>query len=522
VTDFDAMTDHAETAVEQRRLVTAKSLYQKALSLYPEHASFISYNLGALHFWHSGNGEEARRWFREAIKHRPSNPPPGREEVFGMLESNACENLMLLSLSYDEYDEYAERLKKLQPDSDILHAQLPRVHDLRGRGLGWPSVMLWFAASYFDLEASKDPGRYGNAAATFQLMLAHRKALRVPRHDHRAAVLGYGGSSLRLVAACDLGMRRTVGSSDPTEFLFLLEDPLRVAEEYHNANPSDQEVRQLVSALEGALASGQRAPQAQSASGPAALKPPAALRWLPYLAGTVVGATLGHFVVTRAPQPWGAVVGGLVGLLAIGPALHKAFGSAWREFSQEGSQVAPKGQAHAPKPPLRQRPRECEWQTSSALIRAITESGIGGLRFELSRVTVEEGVLSLAFRALALVPTGKEHDAGLGLRCVVWLTLPSAVAAVAELNLGQADSSFTVALGPGVPVPVLMLKMGNEVSAPLQCSSDEEGEVWYVHVKPAMLTLGDFESTIQVHQSLFDKLAPAFEQMKGKTIVLAS
>ncbi len=41
---------------------------------------------------------------------------------------------MLLSLSYDEYDQWADRLRRLQPDSEILVVQFPRAHELRERG----------------------------------------------------------------------------------------------------------------------------------------------------------------------------------------------------------------------------------------------------------------------------------------------------------------------------------------------------------------------------------------------------
>ncbi len=526
MTDMVEQAGEAEKALTERRVATARSLWEKALSQHPEHGCFLHYNLGALHFWATGDGVSARHHFLQSLEARPRGLTGPPKNVFDNLEANACENMMLLSLSYEEYDRWAGRLRKLEPDNEILKVQLPHISGIRDRGASWGEAMAWIASTYMSGKGQGPGGggRFGNMAATYHLLVENRRQLRLSRQQYRSAVLGLSAACMALVAEGDQIMRRTCGQSDPREFAFPFETVLPVAEEFLAANPSDDKAREVVDHLREGIEIGRRAPTRSTPPGP--MEPDIGTAPGPRAGKALIGAVLGGvagFVLARlAPPeaggefgPWlavffGALVGAQLGLIdhrqALPKFLKKVLGidvSEW--FGQPGTVAG-----------------ESVWQTSSALRRAIAGIGLEGMQFSLKQVSVEDGGLLLVFQAFGskLPRPDRAHEAGLALRCIVWLTFPQVAARAADIEVIQEPGGMGVRLGDGVPMPTVAIRRANHAVGPFQVISDEQTEIlrFVCQVVPLVRDFG--MSVTRAADPVLLPVAEEFKKLRQQPVVL--
>jgi hypothetical protein len=137
----------------------------------------------------------------------------------------------------------------------------------------------------------------------------------------------------------------------------------------------------------------------------------------------------------------------------------------------------------------------------------------------LNQVAVEAGTLLLTFSALDPVPHGKQHAAGLALRCIVGLTLPAVVKRIGSLKIVDRSVSYSVNLGSGVPLDAIVLQSKTDRAGPIQMRSNENDEEWYVSVTH-YVTLEDFQRQLQMQQRVFQQLVPAFEDLKRQPVGL--
>jgi|GEM_PF-2859574 len=256
--NFEQLTDAAEKASTEGRLRTARTLYQEGLSRFPEHTLFLGYNLGALLQMSAGDGKGAREAYEKALAGSARSTHLLRAAGLEELEANVCENMMLLSLSFDEYEDWAARLEKRQPENPILRDQRPRVRELRERGHAWYSAMLVTAKSGYDADAAKDPGRYAASASILQLLILNRAGLRVPRDEYRFAVVSYGALAAQACAACALAMTGAGREEDLGECDFVIRQALPLVEEFAAANPADSEAAEALGNMRDALAASGR------------------------------------------------------------------------------------------------------------------------------------------------------------------------------------------------------------------------------------------------------------------------
>ncbi len=202
------------------------------------------YNLGISSRSRVGKGVEARKWFSEAAGAAAASSVvvlPLRE-----LRANACENSMLLSLSFEEYEKWAQMLRELRPEAEILSGQYPVFMEAKQHGRPWTDVLFSIAASYYRDGDPGDPGLYAEAVATYELMLANRLALRLDRTAWMRAVTKYGILSLRLGSrACPPGSIFGTRScpEDPSPFV---NASMPYLEEYVRANPADREALKIL------------------------------------------------------------------------------------------------------------------------------------------------------------------------------------------------------------------------------------------------------------------------------------
>jgi hypothetical protein len=177
-------------------------------------------------------------------------------------------------------------------------------------------------------------------------------------------------------------------------------------------------------------------------------------------------------------------------------------------------------------------PGELEWASSRDLAAAIREEALDGLRFALRDIARDgcdetlEPDLTLTFSALATIPAEKRHRAGLALRCIVGLTAPVVAATTPVVRAFLVGDRYTVALGPGVPLPLFMATATGAPGLPLKTTSEERdddiGETEYrVSIICPMFCLGGPPGASASHERVLDLIAQGFERLRPRTVVLA-
>jgi|GEM_PF-3892290 len=211
----------------------------------------VAFQHGAVLWTTIGDGAAAREQFQRAVDIVQSASPnaPGKERL-AQSEAYAAENLMLLSLSYDEFFQRAERLEALAPHEPVLREHVPIIRDARKSNQPWSQVMTWSAQNYFDVDPSKDPGRHGCAASFFQLMLTNRRALRLSREQHASTLIGYSALLLKMWAACGETQLRKAGRSDVSEFRLLVEPARPLLDEFLEKTPGHERVQECRQQIE--------------------------------------------------------------------------------------------------------------------------------------------------------------------------------------------------------------------------------------------------------------------------------
>lgn len=233
--------------MEQKRLGSARELFDQVMKAYQawQDQAYISYRYGVLYWGEIGDGEEARRLFQVTVEMCDQCNSLSDEEL-NELEANACENLMLLSLSYDEYEAWAHRLEHLQPQNPILSWQRPQILKGRDKGYPWSQVMLEFSTTYW--HPTLGSGKLASAACILQLLLKHRNTQRLGRKEWGMAINKYIAVNTLIVKACGMKLDHEVD-----EFIFIAYDALPLIEEYTRVHPADKEVNELYKELQGMI-----------------------------------------------------------------------------------------------------------------------------------------------------------------------------------------------------------------------------------------------------------------------------
>jgi hypothetical protein len=199
------------------------------------------YDIGVLFYKHIGDGEKARTHFIKAsdLCTQIVSMTDWRIQVLHVF---TLENLLLLSLSYEEFELLAEQIRTLNSDSATL-SMISGIQERKAKGASWAEVM-GFLGSY-----AFEQNDYPLMASVFHLMLAHRRTLRLPKQQWRYATRSYGEAIRYIVAVYGdrIQKERRISS---IEILFLGEDALAVLNEYLNDNSSDDEVMEVKKDIE--------------------------------------------------------------------------------------------------------------------------------------------------------------------------------------------------------------------------------------------------------------------------------
>jgi tetratricopeptide (TPR) repeat protein len=506
--NLNEIFDEAYSMVGQGYLFTAKTIFEDALGQNPNaiEKARTYYELGALHWRYTGNGEEARRCFQTAVEECERL---GSVAELKVVQLNAYENLMLLSLSYDEYDTWVAKAEGLSTDKMKLKQHKDEIHRMRDRPLPWLEVLHAQTDAFFQQEL------YASAGAVYGLILKNRARLRLSRDHWKGVALSYAEMILEIFRQCVFAMRKKGVKIDPDEWRFMAKDAIPLVSEYADQNRADAKAQELLEDLKDLLKD--LPPNIIDES------PKATPGWL-YISSAIAGAVLGYFLLQEASFPLGAIIGGLFGLV-IAAVMAPRITPGKQEVSKPSPiKHVPLQEGEVSSPAL-------EWQTSGGLKKAVVDVGLEGIGFQLIKVDVaaaseddlyEGDVLRISFSALNSVPQGKEHAAGLALRCIVGLTLPLVAATIKGLKVDVPDMPYTVNLGSGVPLSLVIFtsKVGQAVS--LKAASREENANWYVELKPATLPIGDMRQAERLQKQIFEQLKPAFESLKPQHIILGS
>lgn len=252
----------SSTKFEAGRFASGRDVLVKAFGdcADPLDKVVLSYDLGTAYWARLGDGENGRKFFRIAIQAADEVGTAGVEKEFPSLVPNAYENMMFLSLTYEEYFSWTAMLRALQPTDDVLRGMVPGIEESQEQGLPWSQALEGIAgASYDRNDPSRDRGEYARAASTYQLLLLHRKEMRLSREAWGRVTYEYGALALRVAADALNAMERSQQAPDPAEFSFVVQDAKRLVDEYFSANPSDENMQLLVTNMEGFLATSREA-----------------------------------------------------------------------------------------------------------------------------------------------------------------------------------------------------------------------------------------------------------------------
>jgi tetratricopeptide (TPR) repeat protein len=244
--DWTYYFDEGAALTEQSRLKSAKAHFLQALESCssPNDRGLILYNIGVLNWAKIGDGAESRQCFIEAVKEF------GRAQVSGEKERQmtafACDNLMYLSLSYDEYEQWADQTGRINPSNPILTGHAPQIRKLRDRGIPWPTTMRSMAEPLFNAaQPHQDLGKYGEAACIYHLMVINHQALRVSQDDWRYAVSWLTRLRIRLVTTAGRKLLGSGANVPVHEYGWIASDVQHWLEEYLNADPHDESMLTL-------------------------------------------------------------------------------------------------------------------------------------------------------------------------------------------------------------------------------------------------------------------------------------
>jgi len=245
--------DPVQLNIDQERFASACQLLEDLLQKYPEHTPFLSYQLGTICHKKIGDGKKARTYFHAALNGLEQSKGVIQGAMLKQIEANSCENLMLLSLSYVEYDQWADRLEKIQPENPILKGQRPIIHKSYEKLFPWWEVMIWMADGFKpDLF---DSPHLGGAASIYRLLVENYKELQFKpgSEEWREVILLYCKAAINIAARSDRTMRQAGLSVDPGEYISVLEVALQMIKQVTADDPGDTKAQSVQEKIVQAL-----------------------------------------------------------------------------------------------------------------------------------------------------------------------------------------------------------------------------------------------------------------------------
>ncbi len=231
--------------IDSKRFNSARTLLEDSLPMMTgtKNVMLANYQLGALYWSQIGDGEEARNCYQRAADIE--------EDSFFDLRANAFENMMILSKSYDEYMDWAGRLRGKKPKADVLVGQYPHVVKARDAGHPYYEVLMSFAMTYYNRNDTRlDLGMYGCAASIYQILLQNRRAMRIPKDDLRTVFFEYIALMWRIVSDAIIFAQKRRMSLDPNDYMFMIEKAFAYRDQYAAVDELDGSMMDMINSLQ--------------------------------------------------------------------------------------------------------------------------------------------------------------------------------------------------------------------------------------------------------------------------------
>jgi len=211
-----------------------------------------AYNLGSIYWAQIGDGDKAREYYSLVVNEAEKYGIIEVDKMFPHMTANACENMMHLSLSYEEFFYWVDKMQILQPSDNVLHSLPPLIKEGQQKGLLWSEILYSIASwSYNRNDPGSDRGEYARAVSTYHLMLVHRKNLRYSREIWGHVIYEFGTLAMRISNDAEIKMANSHQPEIPDEFTFLVKDAVPFVEEYLLQNPSNINVQKLLKNMNG-------------------------------------------------------------------------------------------------------------------------------------------------------------------------------------------------------------------------------------------------------------------------------
>jgi len=239
------MTEDAEKLLDQGRILPALELLKQARSMtkIPFRRLYLTFNIAVVYWDKIGNGLAARD---ELLAAANAEDPELDQPVARAMRANAIENLMLSALSFDEFDDFAGKLRKLAPEMPVLSGLPPVIEEMRVCGAPWSSALIQMAMDNYNRNnPAQDWGRYGVAKSTYHILLATRKRQRLSREDWRLAIGEYCALAMRMMTDCQNLRGGDADVHSPEEFLPMLTDSIPYMDEYLAVFAGDDGMQQI-------------------------------------------------------------------------------------------------------------------------------------------------------------------------------------------------------------------------------------------------------------------------------------
>ncbi len=257
-TNFRSTMDAAASKFENGMLASGRDDMLKAFEECkdPIGRLLAAYNLGGA-FWASiGDGVNARKFYKIAVEEAENIGLTKVRELLPSIVANACENLMHLSLTYEEYFEWSEKLRKLDPTDDVLRGMVPHIREAQEKGIQWAQTLESIACECYNRnDPSLDRGEYARAVSTYELILRNRKNMRLPREAWSRIIYEYGALAIKVADDAFRKMERSQQTLSISEFVFVAQNARPFVDEYLAANQPDDKIKFLQEHLDRFLES---------------------------------------------------------------------------------------------------------------------------------------------------------------------------------------------------------------------------------------------------------------------------
>ena len=521
--DFMQKSNAAEKCRQNCQYKSAIQHYEQALEMLPEHTMVLAYNLGAMYQTELGYGDKAKACYMKVIEWHNAQPnyyqndPRARIKLDTIL-ANAYENLSLLSDSFEEIYQWAEKVWEINPNEEALRENIRDIRKAQERGIRWALVYFETSQLFWNAEPSKDRGLYGFGASIYRRLLQNRRSFRLDRQLYEFCANGYGGLMLKIVGNIGKNMEAKLGRVEVNEVAFIIEDAITILREYLSVNQHDDRVRNCVGHLEETLTRMKQGigkpkvpskPRVRTASHDSAS--------IFTLIGSIVGLVIIKILKVKFGilNAWGYYIlgffgGGFIGnMFAIGLRASK---------SQETATSEKLG--HDGKTQFEIDVSNLEWQKGKDLLITARDIGFDNLTCKLAQVIVNprEVSLDLFFIPESQYQQDLRHQIGLGLRCAVARTLGIVAAATNNVFVAEPVMEYSINLGTGLRAEAFSLMFENIAVGPLQTTSMELADKWLVQIKPMLINMDRHQETTRNLIFILSKLIPTFERMKNLRI----